>query len=404
MPYLATREESWRVRKRTIIILTAIVVSAGASAGAARSVTSYGVIVGRLLQATARYSSATSRLAFAAASNPSPPESPDSTDECQAAEDMAEPKCDDRSATDVTARDWSRLRAKHRLDPNLWMYHVESTTSTMDASKRLVEDDFALSEEDAGSRPSAFMLSATSQTNGRGTSKRNWKSNQRGNAAFTIGIQQSSWMADLKSANNGAMVPLTLLPLKIGASVALSVNRTLAACVTDERLVPKVSVKWPNDVLLSSEIGAHEKVSGVLIESVWDWFLIGIGINVGYAPEIPKEGADYGRSATCISKHCDPTEDADEEYWIGVSKNLARDIAYDLHAFFDSPSAGSGTHSGEAILDQWKSYIDWDMELVLRDTPDRERVRLREILPDGRVVVQEVDSGATRTLVSDYFL
>ena len=391
MFYQATRE-SRRVRKGFIIILTAIIVSAGASAGTgpARSVTNYGVIVGRLLQATASYSS--TRLAFVTASGHSPPT------ECQAAEDMAE--CDGRSAMDATARDWSR--SKHRLDPNLWMYHVETTTSTMDESKRVVEDGFELSEEN-GSRPSAFVLSATSQTNGRGTSNRNWKSNQRGNAVFTIGIKQSSWMADLRSANNGAMVPLTLLPLKIGASVALNVNRTLSACVMDER-VPKVSVKWPNDVLLSSEVGVHEKVAGILIETVQDWFLIGIGINVGYAPEISREGVDYGRSATCISKHCDPNGDADEEYWIGVSKALARDIAYDLHSFFDSPSAGPGTHSGDAILDEWKSYIDWSMELVLRDTPDRERVKLRDILPDGRVVVQEVDSGATRTLVSDYFL
>jgi len=401
MLYILGTRESWRVRERFIIILTAIVLSvsaAGASAGTwpARGVTNYGVIVGRLLQATARYS----RLAFVTASNHSPPGRPGST-ECQAAEDMAEPKCDDRITMDITARDWSR--AKHRLDPNLWIYHVESTTSTMDESKRVIEADFALSEENAGSRPSAFVLSATSQTNGRGTSNRNWKSNQRGNAVFTIGLHESSWMADLKSANNGVMVPLTLLPLKIGASVALNINRTLTACVTEER-VPRVSVKWPNDVLLSSEVGAHEKVAGILIESVRDWFLIGIGINVGYAPEIPKEGADYGRSATCISKHCDPTEDADEEYWIGVSKALARDIAYDLHSFFDSPSAGPGTHSGGAILDQWKSYIDWDMELVMRDTPDRERVKLREILSDGRVVVQDVDSGAKRILVSDYFL
>ena len=44
------------------------------------------------------------------------------------------------------------------------------------------------------------------------------------------------------------------------------------------------------------------------------------------------------------------------------------------------------------------------MQLVLRDTPLRERVTLKSVLDDGRVVVQEVETGATRTLVSDYFL
>ena len=44
------------------------------------------------------------------------------------------------------------------------------------------------------------------------------------------------------------------------------------------------------------------------------------------------------------------------------------------------------------------------MELTLRDTPKRERVRLKEILEDGRVVVQEIETGVSTTLVSDYFL
>lgn len=221
---------------------------------------------------------------------------------------------------------------------------------------------------------------------------------------------------------------MTLLPLKVGSLVAFHIQRALEECAAtsgETQQIPRVTVKWPNDVLIhttqigqSSYSSSHEKIAGMLIESAQDWFLIGIGINVGYAPIIPLEGADYGRRATCLSHYCnapdsggevgsqDRTSEEEEEYWINISKKLATDIAHDLHSWLHPmPSSRPlNEHSGESILNQWKSYIDWDMELILRDTPKRERVTLKSVLDDGRVVVQEVETGLTRTLVSDYFL
>ena len=321
----------------------------------------------------------------------------------------------------------SPLQLAHSDDPRLWLYHVETTTSTMDEAKNIVES-YSKSNIDT-TTPTTFMISATSQSNGRGTTKRNWKSSQRGNALFTIGIPQSSWMNDLKSKNDGRMVPLTLLPLKIGSLVALHTQKLINKCSLksngEDQVRPRVTVKWPNDILLHTKQGSHEKIAGILIESSHDWFLVGIGINVGYAPDIPREGADYGRRATSLSQYCSSsteiiqsddkegeTSKTEEEYWIEISKKLAIDISYDLHtwlhpesrSYSSSISSHNNEHSAESILNQWKSYIDWDMELTLRDTPKRERVMLKEILEDGRVVVQEVDTGLTRTLVSDYFL
>jgi len=320
----------------------------------------------------------------------------------------------------------SPLQLTHPDDPRLWLYHVETTTSTMDEAKNIVES-YSKTNIDT-TTPTSFMISATSQSNGRGTTKRNWKSAQRGNALFTIGIPQSSWMNDLKSKNDGRMVPLTLLPLKIGSLVALHTQKLINNCSLksngDAQVRPRVTVKWPNDILLQTKQGSHEKIAGILIESSHDWFLVGIGINVGYAPDIPREGADYGRRATSLSQYCSSnteiiqsekeegeTSKTEEEYWIELSKKLAIDISYDLHRWLhpesyhsSSISSLNSVHSAESILNQWKSYIDWDMELTLRDTPKRERVILKKILDDGRVVVQEVDTGSTRTLVSDYFL
>ena len=75
-----------------------------------------------------------------------------------------------------------------------------------------------------------------------------------------------------------------------------------------------------------------------------------------------------------------------EEHWIKISKQLAADITYDLHSWLHHPISSQHayrTHSGESILNQWKSYIDWDMQLVLRDTPLREHVTLKSVLDDG---------------------
>ena len=336
--------------------------------------------------------------------------------------------CEDKEGIQHQQSTSSSLQLKHPDDPRLWLYHVETTTSTMDEAKNIVE---SYSKSKDGSTdttaPTSFMISATSQSNGRGTTKRNWKSAQRGNALFTIGIPQSSWMNDLKFKNDGRMVPLTLLPLKIGSLVAIHTQKLINKCSLksngDAQVRPRVTVKWPNDILLHTKQGSHEKIAGILIESSHDWFLVGIGINVGYAPDIPREGADYGRRATSLSQYCSTqmiqsdeeegeTSKTEEEYWIELSKKLAIDISYDLHRWLhpeirfysSSISSHNNVHSAESILNQWKSYIDWDMELTLRDTPKRERVILKEILEDGRVVVQEVDTGSTRTLVSDYFL
>jgi hypothetical protein len=103
-------------------------------------------------------------------------------------------------------------------------------------------------------------------------------------------------------------------------------------------------------------------------------------------------------------------EKEEENRWIETSKQLAMDVAYDLHSWlhYDDDNNNNAQQSqrqiGESILDDWKSFVDWDMELTLRDTPNRERVTLEGVLEDGRVIVKEVDTGQTRTLVADYFL
>jgi len=210
-------------------------------------------------------------------------------------------------------------------------------------------------------------------------------------------------------------VPITLLPLKVGELTAKKVQSILDGCLEttsnrapttttdstmqadDNKNAPFVTVKWPNDVLCDGK-----KISGALIESANGWFLIGVGINLDYAPDIPTNGPNYGRPSVSIRDYCPSLQETKQQ-----ARQVGIDLAYDLHSWLhqdSSNSIGDQEQSASSIVEGWKQWLDWDMELVMRDTPGRERVRLIDVLPDGRVQVMNRDDGTKRTLVSDYFL
>ncbi len=71
----------------------------------------------------------------------------------------------------------------------------------------------------------------------------------------------------------------------------------LAGLAVAEALPAQTMLKWPNDILIG---GA--KLAGILIDAAlqdqkFDWLVIGIGINLASAPEIP------GRASTALSSH-----------------------------------------------------------------------------------------------------
>lgn len=156
-----------------------------------------------------------------------------------------------------------------------WQAEVDSTNLV---ARRRVAAGAAL--------PALFV--ADSQTAGRGRSANQWWS-PAGCLMLTLAIDESI------APEDPAERPL--LALLCG----IAVSDTLRQWFPDAKgLVPRVQLKWPNDVYLD---GA--KVCGILIESqmapagqtAW---LIGIGVNVDMdwsaAPE------DVKRRATCMSR------------------------------------------------------------------------------------------------------
>ena len=338
------------------------------------------------------------------------------------------------SATETCPQQQQREQVEAKQEPifcadardrRLLLYHLESTTSTQEDAKVLVETNNSGNQESkAPTLPSVeplslgevtdnqvcFAVTATSQSKGRGTNGRIWMA-PRGNAIVTIGIQQSAW-----SEKTGLL--LTLLPLKLATIVAQRVEELLDSELDDSSSLPRphVTVKWPNDVLVN-----REKIAGVLIETARDknnnyWMLVGIGVNVGYTPLVPTSGPNNGRRATSIRQlvyeqtkgkkaeeyHKEENEVFAEAY-VDMARQLGTDLAYEVSDFMWSSTLSRKLESQERILKEWKEWVDWDMELVLRDGDDKVPVVPVDVHSDGRLIVRG-RNGVEKTVVADYFL
>ena len=222
----------------------------------------------------------------------------------------------------------------------IWKDEVDST---MDEAKRMLP------------RTEPFAVAAGVQTKGRGTRGRTWTDGD-GNAKVTIALPAIH------------LAPLTLLPLRIGTLV----HGVLAPYVKDQKL----TLKWPNDILLD-----QKKLAGTLIEMDNDVLLVGIGVNLKTAPEVPSDGPETGRPSIGLGA-VDPKL---------LSQQLA-DAVFRWAATDDS---------GASVVADWSSLTDWSSTLKLRD--DGSDVRPLSLLDDGRLRVAPRD-GPERILVAEYLL
>ncbi len=106
--------------------------------------------------------------------------------------------------------------------------------------------------------PSGKVIAAREQTQGRGRLDREWVSSTGENLTFSIFLRGSYDRRKLPAASMAAAV-------------------AVAELLEAEGLKP--SLKWPNDVLVNGG-----KIAGILLEQAGDATIVGIGLNVLYAP------------------------------------------------------------------------------------------------------------------------
>ncbi|WCR53001.1 MAG: Bifunctional ligase/repressor BirA [Wolbachia endosymbiont of Ctenocephalides orientis wCori] len=156
---------------------------------------------------------------------------------------------------------------------SFYIHHYKEVTSTNSEALDLISKGVT----------NETVIIADKQTDGRGRTGKNWVSPE-GNfyASLLINLSHSILLdsSAMRWDNINKLTELTFI-------VAIAVGSTLLSLKDDLDL----KYKWPNDVLINGK-----KISGILLEKVSssNWLVIGIGININYAPL---------SGATCVSDY-----------------------------------------------------------------------------------------------------
>lgn len=158
--------------------------------------------------------------------------------------------------------------------------------------------DFCIARAKQG-EAAALAVLADRQSAGRGSRGRKWLS-PPGNVSLSVLLRP-----DITPAQSG------MFPLLAGIAVVRAIKRALPGGVTPQ-------LKWPNDVLIEGAKCAGLLIDAAPLRNRVEWLVIGIGINVAYAPAVP------GRATACLAAHgaaCTARDLADS-----VLQNLAAQI------------------------------------------------------------------------------
>ena len=144
-----------------------------------------------------------------------------------------------------------------------------------------------------------YWLLAERQSGGRGRSGREWLS--------PVGNLYTSTVVHI-----GAMdPPAHTLSLVTGLAVCSFVRSSLT-----ETRRKDVRLKWPNDVLVDDA-----KIAGILLERHGDTIVVGIGINLAHAPDLP------GRKTTSIANENSEYKAMPQDGLLSLAEEFASELA-----------------------------------------------------------------------------
>lgn len=221
------------------------------------------------------------------------------------------------------------------------IYFYETVTSTLDKSFELIA---------RGNLEIWDSVLSVEQTNGRGQMRRFWAS---------------------PPGNIYASIRLPKLPPfnSFAGSVAVG-----ALCARALREIGwNVSIKWPNDLVICNN-GHAQKTGGILLEEHSYSLVAGIGINVGTAPQLPRENGIL--PITCIMDAAINYTDAGiNGLWAAIVKNIVND-------YYSSPSFADNW------MDMARETLIWlDNGVVHMDGSIKHHGIMKGIGPQGGVLL-----------------
>ncbi|MCX7566237.1 biotin--[acetyl-CoA-carboxylase] ligase [Sulfitobacter sp. F26169L] len=209
-------------------------------------------------------------------------------------------------------------------------------------------------------------IMAVEQTAARGRRGRTW-STPRGNFAATLIMRRSGSFA------NAALRSFV-------ASLAL---REAFVEVTGQ--TSSFSLKWPNDVLLHGG-----KVAGILLESLDDFLVIGIGVNLAHAPH--PDQVEQG-AVTPVSVAAGAG--------ISVAPEIFLDVLASSYARLEQQFS---TYGFEPIRTQWLNHAARIGEVVTARTMRDETVGVFEdVDADGNLILNTPKGRVAITAADVYF-
>jgi len=212
--------------------------------------------------------------------------------------------------------------------------------------------------------PDPFTVVARSQTSGRGRFDRAWTSPPEGGLYLTASIP---WTRPLSQA------PL----VSMGTALALARLACRLGC-------PRITLKWPNDLLLS-----ERKAAGILAEMHRPApgiprLLVGVGLNVSIPEEVLSK---VGQPATSLSFASG--RDLDPEGILGDFLSIWTEI--------DGILESSGF---SALVAEYRGFTDLQGRLFRLDGAGGSPsvVRVVSVREDGSLEVEHTDTGARRSI------
>lgn len=114
-----------------------------------------------------------------------------------------------------------------------------------------------------GGAPHRLVLVADHQSAGRGRLDRTWEAQPGANLLVSLLLRK---------------VPA--FPHQLTQAMAIAAAETCEAIAADVGSEIQVDLKWPNDVLIEGR-----KVAGILASAGPDFVVVGLGLNIGWAPD-----------------------------------------------------------------------------------------------------------------------